>query len=152
MRKPKPVTGKFISKRNSQPPQSSKKKSNVDVGEMLGKLDSDQLMQLGNGVIELANNGIELAKETLKTGQVIAQAQADIIKSDNEVKKVALEESTKQKEIEARSKESELNYYASTTKEANSHQQVMTILDQVKNGKISPEHLAELISVVKAGA
>jgi len=131
MRKPKPLTGQFISKKKSQPLQSSKKKGNVDVGEMLGKLDGDQLMQLSNGVIELANNGIELAKEILKTGQVIAQAQADIIKSDNEVKKVSLEESTKQKEIEARSKESELNYYSSTSKETNSHQQIMTIFAQV---------------------
>ena len=153
MRKPQPVKGQYIPRKKSSSPQKPASKSpQIDVGEMLGKLDGDQITQLGNGVIELANNGLDLAKEYLKTGQVLASAQAEIRKSEAEVKKVALEEGTKRKEIDQRGKDNELNYYSEMSKEANSHEQIMRILEQVESGKISSEQLSELIFAVKSGS
>jgi len=151
MRKPQPVKDQYIPRKKKNPLQKgTNNSSKVDVGELLGKLDSNQITQLGNGVIELANNGMELAKEYLKTGQVLAQTQAEILKSEAEVKKVSIQEETKQKEIAQRGKDNELNYYLDTSKEANSHDQILKILDLVENGKISSEQLSELVSYVKS--
>lgn len=153
MRKPEPIKGQYIPRNKANSPQKKASKSpQIDLGEMLGKLDGSQMTQLGNGVIELANNGLDLAKEYLRTGQVIASAQAEIRKSDAELKKVALEEETKRQEIVQRGKDNELNYYSETCKEANSHEQIMKILDQVESGIISSEQLSELIIAVKSGS
>lgn len=157
MRKPQPVKGQHIP-RNTKPYSQNNMSDNlskIDVAGMLDKLDKldgDQITQLGNGVIELANNGMELAKEYLKTGQVLAQSQVEIRKSEAEVKKVFIQEETKQKEIAQRGKDNELNYYLDTNKEANSHDQILKILDLVENGKISSEQLSELVSSVKSMA
>jgi len=153
MRKPQPVKDQYIPRKKKNSLQKgTNNSSKVDVGELLGKLDSNQITQLGNGVIELANNGMGLAKEYLKTGQVLAQTQAEILKSEAEVKKVSIQEETKQKEIAQRGKDNELNYYLDTSKEANSHDQILKILDLVENGKISSEQLSELVSSVKSMA
>lgn len=153
MRKPQPVKGQYIPRNKTNAPQrSTNKSSKVDVGEMLGKLNGDQLAQLGGGVIELANNGVDLAKEYLRTGQVLAQAEAEIRKSEAEVKKVSIQEETKQKKIMQRGKDNELSYYSDTNKEANSHEQILKILDHVESGKISSEQLSELIFAVKTGS
>ncbi|MFS1421972.1 hypothetical protein [Shewanella sp. 10N.286.48.B5] len=153
MRKPQPVKGQYIPRNKTNSPQSNtNKQPEVDVGEMLGKLNGEQLAQLGSGVIELANNGVDLAKEYLRTGQVFAQTQAEIKKNEAEVKKVALQEETKQKEITQRGKDNELSYYSDTSKEANSHEQIMKILDQVESGQVPSEQLSELILSVKSGS
>lgn len=154
MRKPQPVKGQYIP-RNQKPPSqksSNDNSSKIDVAGMLAKLDGNQITQLGIGVIELANNGMELAKECLKTRQVLAQTQAEMRKTDAEVKKVFIQENTKQKEILQRGQDNELNYYLYTNKEANSHDQILKILDLVENGKISSEQLSELVSSVKSMA
>jgi len=145
MRKPQPVKGQHIPRNTKLPSQKSDSdnSSKIDVAGMLGKLDGNQITQLGNGVIELA-------KEYLRTGQVLAQSQAEILKSEAEVKKVFIQEETKQKEIAQRGKANELNYYLDTSKEANSHDQILKILDLVENGKISSEQLSELVSSVKS--
>ena len=153
MRKPQPVKGQHISRNKKDSPQTSTNKSpQLDVGAMLGKLNGDQLALLGGGVIELSNNGVDLAKECLRTGQVFAQAQAEIRKSEAEVKKVSIQEETKQKEIMQRGKDNELSYYSDTNKEANSHEQIMKILEHVESGKVSSEQLSELIFAVKSGS
>jgi len=153
MRKPQPVKGQYIPRGKANPPQrTSNNQPKIDVGEMLGKLNGDQIAQLGNGVIELANNGLDLAKEYLRTGQVLAQAKAEIRKSEAEVKKVSMQEETKQKEIMQRGKDNELSYYSDTNKEANSHEQIMKILEHVESGNISSEQLSELIFAVKSGS
>ncbi|KJY89717.1 hypothetical protein CWB89_05230 [Pseudoalteromonas piscicida] len=153
MKKPQSVKGQYIPRKKSSSPETNDNKSpQIDVGEMLSKLDGEQITQLGNGVIELANNGLDLAKEFLKTGQVVASAQAEITKSEDEVKKVSLKEETKRQKIQQRGKDNELNYYAETNKEANSHEQIMKILEQVESGTLKSEHLAELIIAVKSGS
>lgn len=162
MKKPEALKGQYIPRKKSssqQKPDSNPLKNSdstpqekIDVGEMLSKLDGDQITHLGSGVIELANNGLDLAKEYLRTGQAIASAQAEIRKSEAEVKKVVLEEETKRKEIEQRGKDNELNYYSEMSKEANSHEQIMKILEQVESGKISSEQLSELIYAAKSGS
>ena len=154
MRKPQPVKGQHI-QRNTKPYSQNSMSDNlskIGVAGILDKLDGDQITQLSNGVIELANNGMELAKEYLKTGQVLAQSQVEIRKSEAEVKKVFIQEETKQKEIAQRGKGNELNYYLDTSKEANSHDQILKILGLVENGKISSEQLSELVSSVKSMA
>ena len=151
MRKPQSVKSQHIPK-NTRPHSQgsdSDNSSKIDVAGMLGKLDGNQIIQLGNGVIELANNGMELAKEYLKTGQVLAQTQAEVLKSEAEVKKVFIQEETKQKEIAQRGKDHELNHYSEISKEANSHDRILKILDLVENGKISSEQLSELVTSVK---
>jgi hypothetical protein len=153
MRKPKPVKGQYIPRdRKRSPQKNDDKQSKIDVGEMLGKLDGNQLAQLGTGVIELAHNGIDLAKEYLRTGQVLAHAEVEIRKSEAEVKQVAMQEETKKKDIAQRGKDNELTYYFETNKEANSHEQIMKILDHVESGKVSSEQLSELISAIKSGS
>ena len=94
MRKPQPVKGQYIprNKKLSSQKSGNDNSSKIDVAGILGKLDSNQITQLGNGVIELANNGMELAKEYLKTGQVLDQTQAEIRKSEAEVKKVCIQD------------------------------------------------------------
>lgn len=153
MRKPQPIKGQYIPRNKTNTPKGNTIKSpKVDVGDMLSKLDGDQIAQLGNGIVELANNGWDLAKEYLRTGQVLAKAQAEIRKSEAAVKKVAIQEETKQKEIIQRGKDNELSYYSDTNKEANSHEQIMKILEHVESGIVSPEQLSELIIAVKSGA
>lgn len=155
MKKPQSVKAQYIPRNKANSAQQAttpNKSSKIDVGEMLDKLDGEQITQLGKGVIELASNGMELAKEVLKTGQVLAQTQAEILKSGHEVKKIALQEETKQKEIKLREKANELNYYSETSKEANNHEQIMKILDHVENGKVSSEQLSELIFALKSGS
>ena len=152
MRKPHSVKGQYIPRNKTLSTQKSDNvfSSKIDVAGMIGKLDSNQITQLGNSVIELTNNGLGLAKEYLKTGQVLAQAQAEIKKSENEVKKVSIQEETKQKEIAQRGRDNELSYYLDSSKEANSHDQILKILDLVDNEKITSEQLSELVSYVKS--
>ena len=155
MKKPQSVKAQYIprNKANSaQQATSPNESSKIDVREMLGKLDGEQITNLGNGVIELASNGMELAKEVLKTGQVLAQTQAEILKSGHEVKKIAIQEETKQKEIKLKEKANESNSCFETRKEANNHEQIMKILEHIENGKVSSEQLSELIFAIKSGS
>lgn len=155
MKKPKKMQGEFIPRSERRAPTNSRgnhKSHEIDINGMLSKLDRAQIKEVAESVIGLANNGIELGKEYLKTIQVVKNSEAEIEKSRNEFLKVREIEITKRISIDKEIRNNEHHFSLGMDKENNNHTQIMKILDCVEKGKISSEQLEGIIFAVKSGA
>lgn len=155
MKKPKKMQGEFIPRSERRAPTNSRdnhKSHEIDINGMLGKLDRAQIKEVAESVIGLANNGIELGKEYLKTIQVVKNSEAEIEKYRNEFLKVREIEITKRISIDKEIRNNEHHFSLGMDKENNNHTQIMKILDCVEKGKISSEQLEGIIFAVKSGA
>lgn len=159
MKKPQPIQGDYIPRNRATEPTKSTSETTTDVGsaalnDMLGKLDGAQVQQiftsLATGLVELGSNALNYGKEVEITKRVYAQAEADIKKYASEVARTKDEEKTKRKEIKVNGEQNQNRHLQNMASEANSHVQVMEILRQVENGKISSQELVSLIHLVKS--
>lgn len=155
MRKPDKPKGQYVPASRPKKPVSSgrfgKTSRSVDIGGMLGKLDAAQLTEIAGGVLNLANNILEYGSEVQRTKQIIAQTNAAIEVSRNELQKVIEEEETKRLAIQKELAENEMNTSLAITKEKNRHALIMRLLDQVENNVISPSQLCDMAYIVANG-
>jgi len=155
MKKPQATKGEYIPrKRNSQVKrQQSNNGSKIDVKDMLGKLDGNQLQQIATdligGVADVANNTLVYGQELEKTKQVYAKSHADIKKYESKVARVKEEEITKREKNKIEAEKNHNEHIENMQKETNSHTTIMSILKQVEDGSISSEDLTTLISTMK---
>ncbi|MBY8100747.1 hypothetical protein [Vibrio furnissii] len=154
MKRPQPVKGKYIPRKSNRSQSSSNGWGlNRDVKELLGNLDGKQLQQVASdvisGTVNLANNALSYGKEIEKTKQIYEQCQADILKAEKEVEKVREVELTKREQIRCNTKKNSDEHIENMQAQTQSHTIIKEILKQVEEGKVSPEHLAEIISAVK---
>ena len=130
---------------------SSKKESdtNINFDELLGKLNGQQLLELGNSIVGLGCNGFDYLKEKEVTARVHAEVSLGIEKVNADRARVLTEHETKRAEIDAFDKKDIRRHKEDMREITNSHQQMMNILNQVDEGKIPPAVLVDLISKVK---
>jgi len=155
MKKPEIVKGEYIPRKRDYQSNSNKIKesSSKDVGELLNKLDGNQLQLIATDLIgciaSVTSNVLDYAKESEKTKQVHTQCHAEIKKIEAQVAQVREEEKTKREQISAdRANNSEKHIYE-MNKERNTHEVIMQILKQVEDGAISSELLVDVIRNVK---
>lgn len=150
MKRPQPVQGNYIPRKSNRSQSSINGGGlNRDFKELLGNLDGKQLQQVASDFVNLGNNALSYGKEVEKTKQIYEQCQADILKAEKEVDKVREVELTKREQIRCNTKKNSDEHIENMQAQTQSHTIIKEILKQVEEGKISPEHLAEIISAVK---
>ncbi|KGJ91609.1 hypothetical protein [Thalassotalea sp. ND16A] len=159
MKKVTPIEGDFISRTTQSRPGAMKKgnKSNNNLGEMLKKLDGQQLVELGSKVLDTASSGMDLLKEKEKTSQVRAQISLDMKKVEAGKQAAVLDFKIRTAEFDAEDKIDqrrhaervlELSEFGKKQNDEDGH--IMKILDLVEAETISAELLAELINQIKS--